>query len=117
MLTEAELNPNDVRRLRMTLAHSFPFTLFPDLQVYYIPLSFLKGFIEKYRFVNKIYILLHFNPFVPSATFLYPFKTSEKLTIFWCFQGVEKGCIGKKCVKYHLNFRKFIFFLEKSKIS
>ena len=63
----------------------------------------MKAFIEKYRFVNKIYILLHFNPFVHSATFLYPFKISEKLTIFWCFQGVEKGCIGKKCVKYQIS--------------
>ena len=34
------------------------------------------------------------NPFVPSSSFLYPLKTSENLTVFWCFQGVEKGCIG-----------------------
>ena len=31
------------------------------------------------------------NPFVPNALFLYPLKTSENR----CFQGVEKGCIGK----------------------
>ena len=39
------------------------------------------------------------NPFVPNAPFLYPLKTSESLTVFWCFQGVGKGCIGNKCVK------------------
>ena len=45
MLTEAELNPNDVRRLRMTLVHSFPFTLFPDLQV--IRLLYPAEFLER----------------------------------------------------------------------
>ena len=33
------------------------------------------------------------NPFVPNAPFLYPLKTSEKFTVFLCFQWVEKGCI------------------------
>ena len=36
------------------------------------------------------------NPFVPNAPFLYPLKTSESLTIFCCFQGIEKGCIGNE---------------------
>ena len=27
-----------------------------------------------------------------------PLKTSENLTIFWCFQGKEKRCIGNKWV-------------------
>ena len=36
------------------------------------------------------------NPFVPNAPFLYPLKTSENPTVFWCFQGLEKGCIGNK---------------------
>ena len=31
------------------------------------------------------------NPFAPNEQFLYLLKT--------CFQGVEKGCIGNKCVK------------------
>ena len=31
-----------------------------------------------------------FNRFVPNAPFLYPLNTFENLTIFWCFQGVEK---------------------------
>ena len=40
------------------------------------------------------------NPFVPNAPFLYPLKTSENVKVFWGFQGVEKGCIGNKWVKY-----------------
>ena len=31
-----------------------------------------------------------------NAPFLYPLKTSENFTIFCCFQGVEKECIGNK---------------------
>ena len=31
--------------------------------------------------------------------FLDSLKTSENLTVFWCFQGVEKGYIGNKWVK------------------
>ena len=44
----------------------------------------------------------YFNPFVPNAPFLYPLKTSENLKVFWCFQGVEKGCIGNKWVNFFL---------------
>ena len=40
-----------------------------------------------------------YNSFVPSAPFPYPLKTSEKLTVFRYFQGVEKGCIWSKWVK------------------
>ena len=43
-----------------------------------------------------------FNPFIPNTPFLYPLKTSENLTFFWCFQGVEKGCIGNKWVKIQI---------------
>ena len=31
-------------------------------------------------------LLISFNPFVPTASFLYPLKTSENLTVFWCIQ-------------------------------
>ena len=31
--------------------------------------------------------LPHLKPFVPNASFFYPLKTSEKLSVFWCFQG------------------------------
>ena len=40
-----------------------------------------------------------FNPFVPNAPFLYLLKISENRAIFWCFQGVEKGCVGNECIK------------------
>ena len=38
------------------------------------------------------------NPFVPNVPFLYPLKTSENLTVFQCFQGLGKGCIGNEWV-------------------
>ena len=39
------------------------------------------------------------NPFVPNAPFLYSLKTLENLKDFWCFQEVEKRCIGNEWVK------------------
>ena len=39
------------------------------------------------------------NPLLPNAPFPYPLKTSENFTVFQCFQGVEKGCIGNEWVK------------------
>ena len=53
------------------------------------------------KWQNSIKILL--NPFVPNAHFLYPLKASENLMVFWCFQGVQKGCIGNKRVKIVAN--------------
>ena len=38
------------------------------------------------------------NAFVPNAPFFYPLKTSENVTVLWCFQGADKVCIGNKCV-------------------
>ena len=58
--------------------------------------------------LNAGYIKNHskFNPFVPNAPFLYPLKTlSEKLTIFWCFRRIEKGCIGNEWVKPNSSFQ------------
>ena len=49
--------------------------------------------IRCFRFLNS---LTH----VCNAPFLYPLKTSENLEVFWCFQGVEKGCIENKWVKF-----------------
>ena len=43
--------------------------------------------------------------FVPNGPFLYSLKISESFTIFWCFQGVEKGCIGNKRV--HTTARRY----------
>ena len=53
-----------------------------------------------------------FNPFVPNGPFLYPLKTSENLAVFWCFQGVKKGCIGNEWFKvniYHSSCKKYIY--------
>ena len=38
------------------------------------------------------------NTFVSNAPFLYSLKTSVDRKVFWCFPGVEKGCIGNKWV-------------------
>ena len=43
--------------------------------------------------------LLDINPFVLNALFLYLLKTPESRKVFYCFQGVEKGCTGNKWVK------------------
>ena len=45
-----------------------------------------------------IFNLIKNNPFVPNAPFLYPLNASENLTVFRCFQGLEKGCIGNEWV-------------------
>ena len=50
--------------------------------------------------INSFFFRLNelmLNPFVPNAPFLYPLKTLEILKVF-CFQGIEKGCIGNKSV-------------------
>ena len=52
---------------------------------------------------NELYL---FNLFVSNAPFLYPLKT-ENLTVFWCFQGIEKGCIEKKWVKMSETIHQF----------
>ena len=36
---------------------------------------------------------------IRKPSFLYPMKTLENLTVFWYFQGEEKGCIGNEWVK------------------
>ena len=67
------------------------------------------------------------NPFVPNSPFLYRLKTSENLTVFWCFQGVEKGCkpddyatIKRRIKREVLNFRITLwlnFFINAEKIT
>ena len=46
----------------------------------------------------------------PNAPFLYPMKTAENLTVFCCFQGVDKECIGNKWVKFFSVTSSFISF-------
>ena len=53
----------------------------------------------------KYIATLKFNPFVPSSPFFCPLKTSKNVTVFWCFQGVEKGCIGNKWVNLQCKTR------------
>ena len=63
--------------------------------------------ISEYLHLQKI-----FNPFVFNAPFLYPLKTSEKRTVFWCFQGVEKGCIANEWFKVVLSPSKKVDFIN-----
>ena len=62
---------------------------------------FIKGFLKQ-RLPQEIFASFcnEFNPFVPNAPFLNPEKTSENLTVFWCFQGVGKWCIVNKWVNF-----------------
>ena len=64
---------------------------------------------HKHSNKNEIADLFTFNLFVCSAPFLYPLKTSENLQVFWCFQGVEKGCIGNKWVNKEI-FKGKLFY-------
>ena len=63
----------------------------------------LKGLIYNVTvFLNRTPLIFFcprsLKPFVYNAPFLYPLKASENLKVFWCFQGVEKGCIGNEWV-------------------
>ena len=49
----------------------------------------------------------NFNPFVSNAPLLYPLKTSENLTVFRCFQGVEEKCIGNEWIKMRHSSKRF----------
>ena len=57
---------------------------------------FLKSFLRTFSGILNVYSKLKINPFVPNAPFFYPLKTAENLSVFWCFQGIEKGCIGNE---------------------
>ena len=52
--------------------------------------------------------MIKFNLFAPNAPFFYPLKISESLTVFYFFQGVEKGCVGNKWVKYGEEHHSFL---------
>ena len=47
---------------------------------------------------------VHLTNILPNAPFLYHLKTSENRKVFWCFQGVEKGCIGNEWVNRKLYY-------------
>ena len=71
----------------------FTIYLFVDLRQIKSPLIILIFKYPKYPPSKSI-----FNPFFPNAPFFDPLKTSENRKVFWCFQAVEKGCIGNKWV-------------------
>ena len=54
------------------------------------------------------------NVFFPKSPFLSPLKT-ENLAVFWCFQGVEKGCIGNEWVNPFLANAPIIYLSKTSK--
>ena len=68
-----------------------------------------------------LFLLCWSNPFVPKAPFFYPLRTSENLTVFWCFYGIEKMCIGNEwvevsccynpCIFCHLSLKKALVFV------
>ena len=60
------------------------------------PIFFLEIKKEAARFGKLKYYI---NPLAPDTSFLHPLKTSENCKVFWCFQGVEKWCIGNEWVK------------------
>ena len=68
---------------------------------------YLDNFINivKVRLSSAVLILFlafsGINPSAPNAPFLYPLKSSVNLKVFWCFQGLEKECIGKKWDKIY----------------
>ena len=63
-----------------------------------IGLTFLRVLMEVLIGSWEKVVFLSVNPFVPNASFLYALKTLETLTVFSCFRGVEKGCIGSEWV-------------------
>ena len=60
---------------------------------------------QGYRTIS-LKIRFSFNTIVPNAHFLSPWKQNRK--VFWCFQGVDKGYIGKEWVNYVTVFLIFI---------
>ena len=54
---------------------------------------------------QNIFLCDLFNPFVPNAPFIYPLKASENLTVFCCFQEVEKESIGNEWVSTENEFK------------
>ena len=48
------------------------------------------------RVTLRLYVVLVCLPFVPNKPFLYRLKTSENLTVFWCFQGGREKAHWKK---------------------
>ena len=65
--------------------------------------------------IKKPYLNLfsHLTRLFPMHPFSAPLKT-ENITVFWCFPGVEKGCIGNKWVKVTRFSYKNVFWITAS---
>ena len=66
---------------------------------YYFLIKYILKKMSWKEFVRIINLIFQINPFVSNALFLYPLKASKNLTVFCCFQGLEKWGIGNKWVK------------------
>ena len=80
-----------------------------------LPTFFIEKILNFFLFWNDFILCFQvtncfsFNPFIPNALFHYPLKTSENLTLFWCFQGVEKGCIVNQVQDLNALFLGLVF--------
>ena len=84
----------------------------PDFyEIFLLEQRLVSNFVTQFCNIKK-----NVNPFVPNAPFLYLLKTSEKLTVLWCFQGKEKGCIGNEWVNkvFVRHFQKCVCSIETS---
>ena len=61
-------------------------------------LTFSIRYFHVFLALKETFFTRPYKAFVPNAPFLYPLKTSENLTVFWCFQGIEKGYVGNEWV-------------------
>ena len=55
----------------------------------------LSKFVAKFWWIWTLITSKVLNPFVPNAPFLYPLKTLENFTVFWCLRGKRKVALGK----------------------
>ena len=69
------------------------------VKVFWILLAYLINVISSYETNNW-----EIDSFVPDGPFIYPLEASENLTVFLCFQGLEKEWTGNKWVKYGEKF-------------
>ena len=69
------------------------------------------------KFQTRVCFLGNFKSFVPNAPFLNPPKILKNLLVFWCFQGVEKKCIGNKWLKLLFGSPQSFRFPEASFVS
>ena len=88
-----------IAKLKETSPKFAKFHSFHNNKIFYTVVNMNNLSCQNTVYIPDISISGHVNPFVLSASFLYPLITSENLTFFWCFQRVEKGCIGNKWVK------------------